>query len=122
MLKKSWAPCLVLLISQGATAQTMPGASSQMQQLPAVPNLPSKVAPIEVTPSTPNLVHPKQGMVFVAQQLHVLGATVYSEAELLKVANFEPSREMSLQALYAMAKKITQHYRRNGFLKHAHFE
>ncbi len=33
MLKKSWAPCLALLMTQVAVGQTMPSAGAQMQQL-----------------------------------------------------------------------------------------
>ena len=51
MLKKSWAPCLVLLLSQGAIAQTMPSAGSQMQQLPVVPGVPRMAPRVEVAPS-----------------------------------------------------------------------
>jgi len=116
MPKKYWASCLVLLVSQGATAQTMPSAGSQMQQLPAVPSLPSSVPRLVVTPSATQRAQPERGDVFVAQQLQVLGASVYTQAELMKVADFQPGREMNLQALYAMAEKITQHYQRNGFL------
>jgi hemolysin activation/secretion protein len=115
MLKKSWAPCLVLLVSQGAVAQSMPSAGSQMQQLPIVPSFPSSAPRVEVPPSAPKLAQPEQATVFVVQQLNVSGASVYTQTELLKVAEFEPGRAMSLQALYAMADKITQHYRRGGF-------
>lgn len=115
MPKKSWAPCLVLLVSQGVTAQTMPSAGSQMQQLPAVPSLPSTVPRVLVTPSATQLAEPEQGVAFVAQQLNVLGASVYTEDALLKVADFQPGQQINLKALYVMAEKITQHYRRHGF-------
>jgi len=116
MLKKTWAPCLVLLVSQGVFAQTMPNAGSQMQQLPHLPSLPSKLPGVEVTPSPSPLGQPGQGVTFVAQQLDVLGASVYTTDVLRTVADFVPGQAMNLQALYAMAEKITQHYRRHGFL------
>ena len=93
----------------------MPSAGSQMQQLPIVPSFPSSAPRVEVPPSAPKLAQPEQATVFVVQQLNVSGASVYTQTELLKVAEFEPGRAMSLQALYAMADKITQHYRRGGF-------
>lgn len=116
MLKKSWTPCLVLLVSQGVVAQTMPSAGNQMQQLPVVPNVPRvapqvEVAPLDI-PSTPS----EAGAVFVAQRLELTGISVFRQAELLKVADFEPGRELNLRALYVMAHKITQHYRQAGFL------
>jgi hemolysin activation/secretion protein len=54
--------------------------------------------------------------VFTLQRLQVTGATVFAEADLLQVAGFEPGREVSLPALQVMAERITQHYRRHGFL------
>jgi hemolysin activation/secretion protein len=53
---------------------------------------------------------------FTLQRLQVTGATVFAEADLLQVAGFEPGREVSLPALQVMAERITQHYRRHGFL------
>jgi hemolysin activation/secretion protein len=116
MLKKYWTPCLVLLLSQGVIAQTMPSAGSQMQQLPPVPGVPKTAPRVEVAPSVNPLVPSKAGTVFVAQHLNVTGASVFTQAELLKVADFEPGRDMNLRALYVMAHKITQHYRQAGFL------
>jgi hemolysin activation/secretion protein len=116
MLKKYWTPCLVLLVSQGVVAQTMPSAGSQMQQLPAVPVLPRMAPRVEVAPAVNPLVPSKAGTVFVAQHLNVTGASAFTQAELLKVADFESGRDMTLRALYVMAHKITQHYRRAGFL------
>jgi hemolysin activation/secretion protein len=116
MLKKYWTPCLVLLLSQGVIAQTMPSAGSQMQQLPPVPGVPKTAPRVEVAPSVNPLVPSKAGTVFVAQHLNVTGASVFTQAELLKVADFEPGRDMNLRALDVMAHKITQHYRQAGFL------
>lgn len=115
MPKKSWASCWVLLVSQGVMAQTMPSAGSQMQQLPAVPSLPGTVPRVVVTPSATKMEEPERGVAFVAQQLNVLGASVYTQDELLRVAEFQPGQQINLKALYVMAEKITQYYRRHGF-------
>lgn len=37
MLKKSWTPRLVLLVSQGVSAQSLPSAGAQLQQMPVIP-------------------------------------------------------------------------------------
>jgi hemolysin activation/secretion protein len=115
MLKKYWASCWVLLVSQGVFAQTMPSAGSQMQQLPVVPSLPSFAPRVVVTPSEARLAPSTQAETFVVQSLNLTGAQVYTQAELLKVAHFVPGQKLDLRALYAMADKITQHYRRGGF-------
>ncbi len=94
----------------------MPSAGSQMQQLPVVPSFPSNAPRVEVTPSVTKLAQPDQAAAFVVQQLNVLGASAYTPNELLEVAEFKPGRTMNLQALFVMADKITQHYRRGGFL------
>lgn len=116
MLKKSWTPYLVLLLSQGVVAQTIPSAGSQMQQLPAVPSVPRTAPRVEVAPAANLLAPSKAGTMFEAHHLNVTGASAFTQAELLKVADFEPGRDMNLRALYVMAHKITQHYRQAGFL------
>jgi hypothetical protein len=99
MLKNSWTLCLVLLLSQGVVAQTMPSAGSQMQQLPIVPSVPRTAPQVEVAPAANLLAPSKAGTVFEAQHLNVTGASDFTQAELLKVADFEPGRDMNLQAL-----------------------
>lgn len=92
MLKKYWTPCLVLLVSQGVVAQTMPSAGSQMQQLPVVPSVPRMAPQVEVAPSDKPLATSKVGTEFVAQHLNVTGASAFTQAELLKVADFRRQR------------------------------
>lgn len=88
-----------------------------MQQLPTVP------VPLQTTPSVTVQQRmgaapaaAQRGEVFVATRLHVRGARAYAESELVQVAGFEPGQSLNLQALYDMAEKITQRYRRDGFL------
>ena len=94
----------------------MPSAGSQMQQLPAVPSVPRMAPRVEVAPSANPMTPSNAGTIFVAQHLNVTGASAFTQAELLKVADFEPGRKMNLRALYVMVHKITQHYRQAGFL------
>ena len=124
MLKKQWTPCLLFLVAQVSWAQTPPTAGGQMQQVPPSPTRPdtwnldlqNSPDPIRVQPQVTPVQGLASGAVFTLQRLQVTGASAFAEAELLKVAGFEPGREVSLQALQAMAERITQHYRRNGFL------
>lgn len=87
MLKKSWTPCLVLLVSQGVVAQTIPRTALR----------------VDVAPSSNPLKPSKAGTIFVAQHLNVAGASALTQAELLKVADIEPGREMNLRALHQAA-------------------
>lgn len=116
MTKKLWLPCLFMLVSQGATAQSVPSAGGQMQQIPAVPEMPANLPPVQVAPQVAPSVALPAGAVFVVKQLNVTGASAYSAAELQSVAGFEPGREISLPALYEMAEKITHRYRQDGYL------
>ncbi len=124
MMKKQWTPCLLLLIAQVSWAQTLPSAGGQMQQLPPSPTRPDTGPPDLQTNSAPIRVKPQVApaqatastTLFRLERLQVTGATAFAEADLVRVAGFEPGRELSLQALQAMAERITQHYRLNGFL------
>ena len=124
MHKKHWMPCLLLLMAQVSWAQTLPSAGGQMQQVPPspprpeswTPNLPTRPEPVQI--QQPWMPDPARASntAFTLQRLQVTGATVFAEADLLQVAGFEPGREVSLPALQVMAERITQHYRRHGFL------
>jgi len=124
MHKKQWTLCSLLLVVQVSWAQTLPSAGGQMQQVPPsatrpetwTPNLPIRPEPVQIKPQvTPNKAR-LSTTVFTLQRLQVTGATAYSESDLIQVAGFESGRELNLPALQVMAERITQHYRRHGFL------
>ena len=116
MLTKRWSTCWVLLLAQGTWAQTLPSAGGQLQQIPTVPTVPGLLAPTELrsppTPPSPLA----SGIAFPVRRLQIRGASVYLEADLLKVTGFEPDRDFNIQALQGMAERITHHYRQNGYL------
>jgi hemolysin activation/secretion protein len=124
MHKKHWTPCLLLLMAQLSWAQTLPSAGGQMQQVPPsptrpetwTPNLPARSEPIQIKPQMKPDQARLSATVFTLRRLQLTGATVFAESELLQVAGFEPGRELNLPALQLMAERITQHYRRHGFL------
>ena len=124
MLKKQWTPCLLVLVAQVSWAQTLPSAGGQMQQMPpsptrpetGTPNLTTRPDPLQIQPPMTPAQASASTTLFTLKRLQVTGATAFAEAELLEVAGFEPGRELNLKALQAMAERITQHYRRNGFL------
>lgn len=117
MKKRLWTPCVLLALTQGAWAQTIPSAGGQLQQLPLVPARPSPATALEVQPAGAVSSEQEQpGSTFVAQRLNVTGARAYTEAELVAVAGFEPGRAVNLQSLNRMAERMTQRYRQDGFL------
>jgi hemolysin activation/secretion protein len=104
-------------------AQTMPSAGGQMQQIPAVPTLPAPHAPTSALPelllqaplNSKRSSNP-QASTFIATRLQVTGASIYAQSELVKVSGFESGHALNFAALVDMADKITQLYRRDGFL------
>lgn len=105
----------MLALSQALLAQQLPGAGSQIQQLPPVP-VPQKAAPeIRIQEGTaPGKAEPGTAKILV-RSLQVTGSRVFSEAELVGLTGFAPNTELTLAELQAMAARITDHYRKNGY-------
>lgn len=115
--KKSWAFCLLTLLSNAATAQNLPSAGGQLQQLPTVPALPAPLPSLRLQQTPIDTQAPEQAArSFVAKRLQLTGVSVYTESELVRVSGFVPDRGVTLQTLSGMADKITQRYRQDGFL------
>lgn len=108
-------PVALLLLSPHLLAQQLPGAGSQIRQLPPAP-VPQKAAPeirIQEGPA-PTRSAPSTAKILV-KNLQVTGARAFSEAELLALTGFVPNTELTLGELQAMAARITDHYRKNGY-------
>lgn len=116
MYKRYWIPSLLVLAMQGIWAQTPPSAGGQLQQLPNVPKAPGVLAPLHVQPQATTPRAPASNQVFRVQALNLTGVRVYKADELLAVAGFEANRDQTLSTLQGMADRITEHYRRNGYI------
>ena len=115
MLKTRLLPLALLAFSHHAFAQPLPGAGSQIQQLPPTP-VPQRAAPeirIEsgVAPVQPGAVESK----ILVNTLRITGAKAYSEAELLALTGFVSGSNLSLTDLRNMAARITAHYSKQGY-------
>lgn len=115
-MKNYFLLTLVLVsLGQSAVAQQVPGAGSQLQQLPATP-APQPVLPeIRIQESA---AHPSPGSSAVrvlVKSMHVSGAHIFPETELLAVARFSPGSRLSLADLQVMAGRITAFYRSHGY-------
>mgnify|MGYP000491667745 FL=1 len=115
MLKIRLLPLALLACSHHAFAQPLPGAGSQIQQLPPTP-VPQRAAPeirIEsgVAPVQPGAVESK----ILVNTLRITGAKAYSEAELLALTGFVSGSNLSLTDLRNMAARITAHYSKQGY-------
>lgn len=115
MLKNKLLPVALLALSQGVLAQQLPGAGSQMQQIPPVP-VPQKAPPeIRIERGTAPVLPGTNEAKILVHNLRVTGAKAYSEAELIAITGFTPGTELTLTDLRGMASKITMHYAKNGY-------
>lgn len=117
MTRSTTGVIAVVLAALGpcALAQQPPtgGAQIQLIQPPPVPQAPQPEIRVEPgrAPAAPGSDQTR----IPVRSLRVTNAQVYSEVELLKVAGFQPGSELTLTELRAMASRIADHYRRNGY-------
>jgi hemolysin activation/secretion protein len=108
-------PLLLLTLAPGVHAQQIPGAGSQLRQVPPPPAA-EKAAPeirIEEATTPPD---PGADLVRVlVTQLEISGARAYTADALIAISGFTPGVEYTLPELQAMAARITEHYRANGY-------
>ncbi|MBW6521775.1 MAG: ShlB/FhaC/HecB family hemolysin secretion/activation protein [Desulfoarculaceae bacterium] len=118
MLKRklSFAVAL-LLLSQSAFAADLllPGAGGQIQQVPPAPVPPRATPVILIEQGSAEIVPDSDKVKILVNSLHVTGQKLYSEDELVAVTGFVPGGELTLSELRAMALKIADHYRTNGY-------
>lgn len=105
----------LLALSQSAFAQIPPGAGGQMQQIPPEPVLKKAAPQIRIEPVGTPASTAADSVKIPVNSLNVTGQSLYSEAELIALTEFKPGSEVSLAELRAMAAKIANHYRRNGY-------
>jgi len=116
MSKIRWVAVAFLALSQSAFAQTPPTAGGQIQQIPPPP-VPERAVPeIRIEPGAPQALPAADQVKVLVRSLRVTGQTLYSEEELVAIAEFRPGSEMTLSELRGMAAKIANHYRRNGYV------
>lgn len=108
-------PLVLLAISQGALAQQPPGGGTQLRQLPPPP--PSQTAPpeIRIQEATTAAAPSADAVRILVNDLTITGARAFTASELTAIAGFTPGAELSLADLEAMASRITEHYRSNGY-------
>ena len=115
MFKKPLLPFAILVLSQGVYAQQPPSAGSQIQQIPPAPTLQRAEPTIRIEPGTAPATPATDAVKITVNSLQVTGARAYPEAELLALTGFMPGSELTLADLNAMALKITDRYRSDGY-------
>lgn len=113
--KSKLLPLALLAACQCAYAQQIPGAGTQLRQItpPALPTRAEPVIRIERA-SAPAAPGAATATVRV-DSLRFTGSHVYPDAELLAVTRFSPGATLTLADLNAMAARITERYRSNGY-------
>jgi hemolysin activation/secretion protein len=108
-------PLSLLALSQCVLAQQIPGAGTQLNQLPP-PAVPRTAEPqIRIEKATSPALPGTASVSVLVNDLQFTGAHVFSTAELLAVAHFTPGSQLTLADLQAMASRITEHYRSKGY-------
>ena len=108
-------PLMLLAVGHGALAQQLPGAGSQLRQLPTPPTPPQSRPQIRIEDGAVASTAAADAASVLVNQLQVTGASVFSSGELVAVAGFAPGTRMTLAQMQAMAARITQHYRSRGY-------
>lgn len=115
MPKPPFLPFALLVLSQVAHAQQPPSAGSQLQQIPPAPTTQEMAPAIRIESGPTPATAASDAVKIVVNRLQVTGASVYPEAELLSLTGFKPGSELNLADLRAMAQKITDRYRSQGY-------
>ena len=108
-------PLVLLTLSHGLLAQQLPGAGSQLQQIPTPP-VPLRTAPeIRIEEATTPVAPGSDSIKVRVVELQVSGARAFTPAELVAVAGFVAGSELTLSDMQTMASRITEHYRSNDY-------
>jgi len=108
-------PLVLLTLGQAAFAQQIPGAGSQLQQLPPSPAAQQTAPNIRIEEATAPAAPVSNSVRVLVKVLHVTGAHVFTEADLVTVAGFHPGSRLSLADMQVLASRITEFYHRHGY-------
>lgn len=116
LLKKSAFLCsLFALTATAALAQHPPTAGQLLQQAEQPPKLPSADAPPTVLQEQPT-VTAAQGARFMLRAVRFSGNQVYNDQQLLALVEDGMGKALNLTELDALVQRITDHYRKHGYL------
>ena len=105
----------VIAAAPSVRAQAPVNGGAQLQQIQPPPIRPKAIPDLRIIQGPARPDSETEGARFVLRQLHVSGATRFSEAELVAAAEFRPGVEINLAGLRAMAANIARFYSRHGY-------
>ena len=115
ILRNTLLPLTLLLAIQSAYAVDPPGAGSQLQQIPAAPQLPKAAPAIRVQQGNVPATTVADTTRITVQRLQVDAPPVFAESELVAATGFAPGSELTLGELRAMAATISSYYQQRGY-------
>ena len=108
-------PLALAALGYSATAQQLPSAGGQLQQIPPAPVPPRAAPQISIVPGTSPATTSADGARILIKAVRISGATAYAENELLALTGFKPGTELTLADLRAMAARIAERLRSDGY-------
>ena len=115
MLKSSLIAIVILAGAESASAQQVPDAGQQIQQIPQPPMVekpaPDMLIDKPVIPVEADIAGPKVSV----NSLRVSGGTLFSEEQLIAATDFRPGSELNLSDLRNLAARITRYYNGRGY-------
>jgi hemolysin activation/secretion protein len=116
MLRSTLIAMALVSTSQFAFAQQPPPvAGNQLQQIPPPP-MPERAAPdLAIEPPAPSAEPIPAGQSIQVRVVRVTGNTIFTEAELVAVANVTPGSSLTLAELQAAAARISGFYNKRGY-------
>src|SRR5579871_3326898 len=120
MMKIALLAVALLASSQSALAQAPDtrglGGGGQLHQIPPAPAPQRAIPEIRIEPGAVPAAPGQDQIRIPVKSLRVTGQTLYSEAELIAIAEFKPGSELTFADLRAMASRIADYYHRNGYI------
>lgn len=115
MLKSSLIAIVILAGAESASAQQVPDAGQQIQQIPQPPMVEKPAPDIlidkPVIPVEADIAGPKVRV----NSLRVSGGTLFSDEQLIAATEFRPGSELNLSDLRNLAARITRYYNDRGY-------
>jgi hemolysin activation/secretion protein len=115
MSKKRFVPLALLVLGSASFAADIPSAGSQLQQVPAAPEL-KKVDP-EIRIERPDRASAPMGddTRVTVNALRVTGGDLFAESDLIQASGFVPGSALTLGELRGMAAKIASYFQDRGY-------
>lgn len=109
-------PLALLALGANVHAADPPNAGTQLQQIPAAPQLPKKALPeIRIQQNNAPAAVLADTTRITVQSLRIAAPPGFTEAELIAASGFTPGAELTLTDLRAMAAKVANYYQVRGY-------